>query len=89
MAHLVDALWQDIFYRDQRIGGWLSGLEQSLDLIGPISMQAVNSDYFYSLLLKWRKNYPDARVDVLQRLIIARCALELESLPINPPLDKR
>lgn len=88
LEHPVAIPWQDLFYRDQRLGGWLSSIEQSLDLIDPISIHPVNCDHFYRLLLGSEGNY-GSQTAALQHGIIARCAPDLKSVPINPSLDGR
>lgn len=79
--------WQDLFYRDQRLGGWLSAIEQSLDLIDGTSLQPVNCDRFYGLMLAVSDG-EDSSITTLQREIIARCTPELADVPINPVLGR-
>lgn len=88
LDHPVGIPWQDLFYRDQRLGGWLSSIEQSLDLIDLVSIHPVNCDRFYCLMLGSEGVY-GSQTAALQHEIIARCAAGLKSVPINPPLDGR
>ncbi len=80
--HAVTADWRDLFYRDQRLGGWLSAIEQSLDLADPTSVHMVNGDLFYRLLLAAARlgEPPEA----LQAALIERCCPGLMDFPVNP-----
>lgn len=84
LQHKLAIDWRDLFYRDQRLAGWLSSIEQSLDLIAPVSIHPVNSDYFYGLLIR---SSQQETVPNIQKAIINLCVPELGDIPINPSLD--
>lgn len=78
--------WRDRLYLEQRLGGWLSSIEQSLDLIEADRFYAANSHLYFSLILQ----IPEAirrpgqhHVDLIKRM-----APELLVLPFNPPNPK-
>lgn len=75
------------FYRDQRMAGWLSAVEQGVDLLDGRCVQVLNSAYQHDLMLAAT---PEARRSgALQRRIIALAALGLAAMPVNPALDSR
>lgn len=84
LDHPVGISWKDLFYRDQRLGCWSSSIEQSLDLLDPISIHPVNCDHFYSLMLGLINTSGTTASD-LQHAIIERCTPDLASMPVNPP----
>ena len=85
LQHMQPAAdWRDLFYRDQRLAGWLSSIEQSLDLIAPASIHPVNSDYFYGFLIRASEHEAETGI---QEAIIDLCAPDLGDIPINPDLD--
>ena len=87
LKHQLEGIdWMDIFYRDQRLGSWLSSIEQSLDLIDPISIHPINSDYFYSLMLSVIQE-PGEELGAVQYALIAQSAPDLADVPVNPRLD--
>lgn len=83
LEHAVAAPWHDLFYRDQRLAGWLSAIEQSLDLIDATSLHPANCDYVYRLLLEAnRSECTDGKG--VQETIIGECVPELAGWPVNP-----
>ncbi len=85
-AHPVAGLeWRDRFHWEQRLGGWLSALEQSLDLVPGARTHPANSAQIYGLLLA----LPPARraAGEHHRELIGRLAPELLEFPFNPPDD--
>lgn len=83
LEHTVAIPWQELFYRDQRLGCWSSSIEQSLDLLDPVSIHPVNCDQFYGLMLG-AANAPSPKAAALQHEIIAQCAPDLTAVPVNP-----
>ena len=80
--------WKDIFYRDQRLGGWLSAIEQSLDMaVGGRSVQPANCSAIFDLLLSEEGNLRGA--GMLQKQIVELSGTGLGSFPINPPLNTK
>jgi hypothetical protein len=84
LMHPVIVPWQDLFYRDQRLGSWCASIEQSLDLLDPVSIHPVNCDHFYGLMLGLDE-ISDTDGASLQHEIIAQCLPDLVQVPINPP----
>lgn len=82
-----DMDWRDRFLIEQRITGWLSLQEQSLDLIDADKFYIANSHYFFALLLQ----IPEEKRCVSQHHIdlIARMAPELIKFPFNPEVSIR
>jgi hypothetical protein len=76
--------WKNVFYRDQRMAGWLSAIEQSLDLVRGTSIQFANSSYIADLLLSVDEE--KRRSGKIQRKVIALAEESLLRVPINPPL---
>ena len=76
--------WQDLFYRDQRLGCWSSSIEQSLDLLDPVSIHPANCDYFYNIMLGLTEN-TQWNATALQNEIIAKYTPDLLDIPVNPP----
>jgi hypothetical protein len=73
-----------LFYRDQRLGCWSAAIEQSLDLLDPVSIHPVNCDHFYGIMLGLDQ-MADTDGASLQREIIAQCVPNLVQVPVNPP----
>ena len=72
----------DSFYLDQRLGGWLSAVEQGLDVLPGNSIQPVNCERFFAALTA-----PEAEeryAGVLQQNIIRSFDRNLLKFPINP-----
>jgi len=75
--------WRDRLYLEQRLAGWLSAVEQSLDLAFPERVHIANSAATYSLLLGLPE---DVRASSQhQRDLIALLFPPLAKLPFNPP----
>jgi len=77
-----DIDWRDRFYLEQRLSGWLSSVEQSLDLINADTFHTANSQYYFALVLR----VPEEKRRVSQHHIdlIAQMAPELMKFPFNP-----
>ena len=72
----------DSFYLDQRLGGWLSALEQGLDVLAGNSVQPVNCERFFAALMA-----PEAEeryTGSLQHDIIRGFDKNLLKFPVNP-----
>jgi hypothetical protein len=75
--------WRDRMYLEQRLGGWLSAVEQSLDLTVPEQIHIANAAATYALLLSLPE---DIRASSQHhRDLIARLAPPLAEFPFNPP----
>lgn len=79
--------WKDLFYRDQRLCGWLSSIEQSLDLIDARSLHPFNCSLFYDLLLGVSETARGS--GEIQRLLIKQASSDLWTIPINPNIDSK
>jgi hypothetical protein len=73
----------DNFYLDQRLGGWLSALEQSLDVLAGNSVQPVNCERFLSSLIA-PMSREERSTGALQREVIRHLDSKLLKIPINP-----
>lgn len=74
--------WRDIFYLEQRVGGWLSAVEQSLDLVAGTRFHPANSIAFYEAVLSLPveiRRQSQHHVD-----LVARLAPALARFPYNP-----
>jgi len=75
--------WRDRFYMEQRVGGWLSSVEQGLDCTGRRSLHPANCSALLEDLLAFD---PSMRVTFdHHEMLIERMAPELLEYPINPP----
>jgi hypothetical protein len=74
--------WRDRLYLEQRVGGWLSSVEQGVDLTGRRSIYPANCGRLLSEILA----LPEATRTggFYQRLLVQRMAPELAALPVNP-----
>ena len=72
----------DSFYLDQRLGGWLSAVEQRLDVLPGHSIQPVNCEQFFSSLTT--PSHDERRAGVLQLDLIRHLDSSLLKIPINP-----
>lgn len=72
----------DSFYIDQRLGGWLSAVEQALDVLPGTSVQPVNCERFFSALIT--PSHEERQAGFLQREVIRVLDKNLLNLPINP-----
>ena len=81
--HPLEGDLSDVFYLDQRLAGWLSAVEQSLDITEIVSLHPACNDRIIRLLMScpetWNLN------GELQRAVIDTLAPELLSVPINEP----
>lgn len=75
--------WRERLYIEQRIGGWLSSIEQSLDLINGQTFHLPNSHQYLSYV---------TQISAIRRIgkrhqaeLIRRMAPELSRFPFNPP----
>ena len=73
----------DNFYLDQRLGGWLSAIEQSLDVLPGNSVQPVNCERFFSSLIA-PMSQEERSTGALQREVIRHLDSKLLKIPINP-----
>lgn len=84
----INMKWFDRFYFDQRLGCWLSDLNQALDLIAFDRISPINNYEVISILM----SYPEKirRSSAHQKMIIHMCTPEVDRIPVNPkPLSKR
>lgn len=72
----------DSFYLDQRLGGWLSALEQGLDVLPGNSIQPVNCEQLFSSLTT--PCHEERRAGTLQLSLIRHFDKSLLRIPINP-----
>ncbi len=74
--------WRDRLYLEQKLGGWLSSIEQSLDLIDAVSLQPANSGSYYAHVLQ----VPPAKRCTGQHHVdlIGSMAPELLAFPFSP-----
>jgi hypothetical protein len=75
--------WRDRFYLEQRLCGWLSAIEQALDLTGRERFHVVNAEDTYRILLGLPQDV--RRTGQHQRDLIERTAPKLLRFPFNPP----
>jgi len=80
-----DMDWRDRLFLDQRQAGWLSSIEQSLDLVEAERFYAVNSHRFSSLILQIPEQKRLLRSPMHQIDLIRRMVPELLQFPFNPP----
>ncbi|WP_377041731.1 hypothetical protein [Microvirga arabica] len=73
----------DNFYLDQRLGGWLSAVEQALDILPGTSVQPVNCERFFSSLMV-PMSQEERCTGALQREVIRTLDRNLLKIPINP-----
>jgi len=74
--------WRDRFYIEQRLAGWLSSLEHSLDLIDATRYHPANAAETFSLLLEVPR--AERATGEHQRELVRRLAPALLELPVNP-----
>jgi hypothetical protein len=74
--------WRDRLYIEQRIAGWLSSLEQSLDLFPGTRFHPANAAETYALLLSLPAERRAAAHH--QRDLVAGLAPHLTDMPVNP-----
>ena len=84
-SHAEPYDWRDLWYRDQRMGGLVSSLEQSLDLAGCVSVHAVNCGLLCDIMLSEPELARGERR--LQKRILALSGTGLERFAINPVLE--
>lgn len=77
--------WRDRLYLEQRLGGWLSAVEQSLDLAVPERIHVANAAATYALLLGLPEEVRASSRH--QRDLIARLVPPLAEFPFNPPQE--
>jgi hypothetical protein len=73
--------WRDRFYWEQRVGGWLGAVEQSLDLLPASRGHIANSHRFYGLVLELPREVRLASTHHAD--LIARMAPSLARFPFN------
>ncbi|MCL7413411.1 MAG: hypothetical protein M8353_07320 [ANME-2 cluster archaeon] len=77
-----DLDWRDRFYLEQRLAGWLSFEEQSLDLIDAEKFYIANSHYYFAHVLRVpeeKRCFSQHQIDLIERM-----APELNKFPFNP-----
>lgn len=75
--------WRDRFYLEQRAAGWLSSLQQGLDLIRGERVHLLNSQRLACALLSLPEEKRQGKKFV--RDLINRMAPDLNRIPYNPP----
>lgn len=75
--------WRDRFYLEQRLAGWLSTLEQALDITLSERVHVANAATTYALMLRLPEDV--RRRGQHQRDLVARLAPPLAEFPFNPP----
>jgi hypothetical protein len=78
--------WRDRFYLEQRVAGWLSAIEQSLDLAEPERFTIANCHDILSLMLSPSVEKREARAYYLD--LIGNMCPALLRYPFNPPDPK-
>ncbi len=78
--------WQDLYYIEQRMCGWLSAVEQSIDLVATPVVQPANCQAIFDLLLSFDRN--DRKNGTAQKLMIQRVDPAMMDVPINGPRDR-
>ncbi len=84
----INMKWFDRFYYDQRLGCWLSDLNQALDLVTLDRITPINNYEVISILMA----YPEKirKKGEHQKMIIHMCTPEVDGIPVNPkPIGKR
>lgn len=75
--------WRDKFYLEQRLAGWLSSLQQALDLVKGEKIHIANSQKFICTLLALSQT---TRIGIEHhKKLIEKMAPELLEFPFNPP----
>ena len=78
--------WRDRLYLEQRLAGWLSSVEQALDLVDAERFLAANSHFFLAHVLQIP---PEKRCSSQHQVdLIKRMAPELLEFPFNPQVRK-
>ena len=75
--------WRDRYYLEQRVAGWLSSIEQSLDLTDPERFYVVNCYDIMSLLLSIpveKRRSAEYVIDLINKMFPG-----LPQFPFNPP----
>ena len=78
-SELLD--WRDRFYVEQRLAGWLSSIEQGIDLTGRERLHVANCADLFSLLLSLPE--PTRRSGRHQLELVRMLAPELARFPVN------
>jgi len=81
--------WRDRFFIDQRMAGWLSSIEQSLDMIDADRFYVANSHRFLALTMQIPDHRRLLRGGPHQVELVRRMTPELLQYPINPPCPLR
>lgn len=82
-APVADIDWRDRMYIEQRVAGWLSSLEQALDLVAGERFYPLNAGRFFRLLTSIPEQKRLAKTHHVD--LIARTAPDLLRFPFNPP----
>jgi hypothetical protein len=78
--------WRDQWYLDQRIGGWVAAIEQSLDLVDGERFNIVNCEETYNALLSLPLEM--RLTGEHHRALITRMAPALMDIPFNSTADR-
>jgi hypothetical protein len=81
-AHHTGLDLLDAFYLDQRVGGWMSAIEQGLDMLPAVSLHPVNNLMSYRALIT--PTIADRASGRLQVETIRKLAPSLLNWPFNP-----
>jgi len=77
--------WRDRLWIEQCLAGWLSSIEQSLDLIDAERFYPLNSQRFFALVLQVPEEKCQPKLPTYLCDLIGRMAPELLRFPFNPP----
>jgi len=79
--------WRDAFFIDQRLGGWMSSINQGLDLNGTTRVHVGNSADLFMITLGLREAVRERFLH--EEHLIARLAPALAAYPFNPESSVR
>ena len=81
--------WRDIWFFEQKMNGWLSSVEQSLDILPFDAIDVTNSQAMFDIYLSFnyeQRNAPHYKHGKIQPNIIKQLRPDILNIPINPPL---
>lgn len=80
--------WSERFHFDQRLGCWMSDLNQALDLVKLDRISPANNYEVISILMAYSEKMRKSGAH--QKMIIHMCTPEADHIPVNPkPIGKR
>ena len=80
--------WTERFHLDQRLGCWMSDLNQALDLVKLDRVSPANNYEVLSILMAYSEKL--RKKGEHQKMIIHICTPEVDNIPVNPkPIGKR